>query len=249
MEIRTLLWRNIRWRYSNAFTIIITILQPLLWLLLYSMVASATMKDAGITNYTAFIMPGLFVLVSFGACSSSGIMNYLLKRDGSFYRILIAPVNRKSIVVAQMIEACICSIFEVIIMFIAGLFMGVRINCNIIGILLIVLLVIMAAFFMAGVTYSISLYLPNEVIFETVMNSIVLPLFFVSSALFPIDEITGVLRGVIYLNPFTHVINSIREIMNGYMNWSNIIFTFILFLVLGVISFSFAYYSLKKELR
>ena len=50
------------------------------------------------------------------------------KRDGSFYRTLIAPVKR-------------------------------------------------AAIFMSGITYTISMYLPNEVIFETVMNAIVLPLF------------------------------------------------------------------------
>lgn len=89
MNVFIILWRNIKWRFHNAFTIMITILQPMLWLVLYSAVAGQSMKDIGIENYTAFILPGLIVLVSFGACSSSGIMNYIMKRDGSFYRILI----------------------------------------------------------------------------------------------------------------------------------------------------------------
>ncbi|MCW7999877.1 ABC transporter permease, partial [Clostridium sp. cpc1] len=52
MLMMNILWRNIKWRFENKFTIIITILQPLLWLVLYSAVAGSTMKDTGITNYT-----------------------------------------------------------------------------------------------------------------------------------------------------------------------------------------------------
>ena len=79
MNILTILHRNIKWRFHNTFTIIITILQPILWLVLYSAVAGQTMESIGIENYTAFIFPGLVVLVSFSACSSGGIMNYLMK--------------------------------------------------------------------------------------------------------------------------------------------------------------------------
>lgn len=78
MSVLTILHRNIKWRFHNAFTIVITILQPMLWLVLYSAVAGQTMQNTGIENYTAFILPGLMVLVSFGTCSSGGIMNYLM---------------------------------------------------------------------------------------------------------------------------------------------------------------------------
>lgn len=112
MNVFIILWRNIKWRFHNAFTIMITILQPMLWLVLYSAVAGQSMKDIGIENYTAFILPGLIVLVSFGACSSSGIMNYIMKRDGSFYRILIAPIQRSSIILGQILEAVLCTFLK-----------------------------------------------------------------------------------------------------------------------------------------
>ncbi len=127
MSMLTLLHRNIKWRFNNRFTIVFTILQPILWLILYSTVAGQTMQGIGIQNYTAFIMPGLVVLVSFGACSSSDIMNYLMKADGSFYRILIAPVKRSSIVLGQMLETVLCTFLEVIIMFLMGVIFGVNI--------------------------------------------------------------------------------------------------------------------------
>ena len=103
MSVFTILYRNVKWRFHNSFTIVITILQPILWLVLYSAVAGQTMKNTGIENYTAFILPGLVVLVSFSTCSSSGIMNYMMKSDGSFYRVLIAPIKRSSIVLGQLL--------------------------------------------------------------------------------------------------------------------------------------------------
>lgn len=250
MQLGNILWRNVKWRYANAFTIVITILQPMLWLILYSLEAGPVMKMAGIDEYSAFIMPGLFVLVSFGACSSSGIMNYLRKRDGSFYRTLISPVKRESIVMAQMLEASLCSLLEACIMFGVGVILfQVEIKCSLIGGMTVIALILMTALFMSGITYTISMYLPNEIIFETVMNAIVLPLFFVSSALFPTGDLPQGVSICIKLNPFTHVIDRIREILAGEHNEKYLIQTILLFLVLDIVSFGLANHSLKRETK
>lgn len=248
MDTLTLLHRNIKWRFHNAFTIVITILQPMLWLVLYSAVAGQSMKGIGIANYTAFVLPGLIVLVSFGACSSSGIMNYLMKADGSFYRILIAPVKRCSIVLGQVLEAVVCTFIEVVIMCIVSLFFSVNIATGFTGVLLIALLVFLTAFFISGLTYAISLCLPNEVIYETVMSAIVLPIFFLSTALFPADELSGGLKIAVNLNPFTHIINVLRAlILHGNIVVRDVIFVVLLLLVMCGISFAWAFHRLKKE--
>ena len=248
MSVLTLLYRNIKWRFHNVFTIVITILQPMLWLVLYSAVAGQSMQGIGIENYTAFILPGLVVLVSFGACSSSGIMNYLMKADNSFYRVLIAPVKRSSIVLGQILEAVLCTFLEVAIMFIVSLFFSVRIASGYLGLLFIVLIVFMTAFFMSGMTYAISLYLPNEGIYETAMNTVVLPVFFLSTALFPADKLSGGLAIAVNLNPFTHVINALRElIVQGNIVTKNILFVLTLLALMCCISFLWANRRLRKE--
>lgn len=248
MDVFTLLHRNIKWRFHNAFTIVMTILQPILWLVLYSAVAGQSMQGIGIENYTAFILPGLIVLVSFGACSSSGIMNYLMKTDGSFYRILIAPVKRSSIVLGQILEAVLCTFLEVAIMFIVSLFFGVKIASGWIGLVLIVLIIFLTAFFMSGLTYAISLCLPNEVVYETVMNAVVLPIFFLSTALFPADTLSGGLEIAVKLNPFTHVINALRDlIVQGNIVTKDILLVFMLLALMCCISLLWAIRRLKKE--
>ncbi len=249
MSVFTILNKNIKWRFHNAFTIVITILQPILWLVLYSAVAGQTMKNTGIENYTAFILSGLIILVSFSTCSSSGIMNYMMKSDGSFYRILIAPIRRSSIVLGQLLEAVLCTFFEVGIMCVISLFFSVKFSAGIMGVFLIFILVFMTAFFMAGLAYRISLILPNEAVYETVMNAIVLPIFFLSTALFKTENVSGVLKVAININPFTHVINVLRElILNGTVELSNIVFVLLIFVFMGSISFIWALNGLKKEL-
>ncbi|MGC7870197.1 ABC transporter permease [Desulfosporosinus sp. SYSU MS00001] len=247
MSVLTLLQRDIKWRFHNAFTIVITILQPMLWLVLYSTVAGQFMQGMGIRNYTAFILPGLIVLVTFGTCSSGGIMNYLMKADGSFYRILIAPVRRSSIVLGQVLEAVLCTFIEVAIISVVSLAFSVKIASGFLGLLVIILLVFLTAFFIAGLTYAISLCLPNEVIYETVMNAIVLPIFFLSTALFPGDKLAGGLAIAINLNPFTHVINTLRSlILQGNIVTHEVILVILLLAVMCSISFSWALYRLTR---
>ncbi len=249
MSVFTILYRNIKWRFHNAFTIVITILQPVLWLVLYSAVAGQTMKNTGIENYTAFILPGLVVLVSFSVCSSSGIMNYMMKSDGSFYRVLIAPIRRSAIVLGGLLEAVLCTFLEVGIMCVISLLFSVRFAVDIWGMLLICILVFLTAFFMAGLAYGISLILPGEVVYETVMNAIVLPVFFLSTALFPADGVSGVLKVAININPFTHVINVLRDlVLFGAVERDHFIFVLMLFLIMGGIGFAWALRGLKKEM-
>ena len=65
------------------------------------------------------------------------------------------------------------------------------------------ILIALTVFFMAGLCYGISMILPNEVVYETVMNAIVLPIFFLSSALFPAAGMNNALAIALSCNPFT----------------------------------------------
>lgn len=248
MSVMNIFWRNIKWRFQNPFFIVVTGLQPMLWLVMYSLIAKESMKGIGILNYTSFILPGIIILVSFSVSSGGGFINFLMKTNGSFYRILIAPISRSSIVLGQILETVFCVFFEVAIMFIVSLLFSVKIASGIVGVIFIILIIFMTAFFMASLAYTISLCLPNEVIYETIMNAIVLPLFFLSTALFPVNIISGMLKIIINLNPFSHVINVLRDlILKENVVMTNILPVILLFAVMCSISFMLAVFKLEKE--
>ncbi len=243
-----ILWRNIKWRFQNPVSVIITILQPMIWLLLYSSIAGQSSPNKAAGNYTAFILPGIMVLVIFSCSASSGFINYIMKSKGSFNRILIAPISRSSIVCGQLLEAVLLSFIEIIFLFILSIFLSVHLSLSFSNFLLIVILLFLTAFFMAGLSYSVSLWLPNEIIYETVMNTIILPVFFMSTALFPLENLSGILKTLVMLNPFTHIINNLRSLLFGEsIIFENILPVIILFLVLCFGSFTLGVKSLKKE--
>jgi ABC-2 type transport system permease protein len=109
-------------------------------------------------------------------------------------------------------------------------------------------LVFITAFFVSGLAYSLSLLLPNEVIYETIMNAIVLPVFFLSSALFPPENLTGALAAVVSLNPFTHIINALRSlIFSEVVQFRDILPVILLFSAMCCGSFALAMWRLRKE--
>ena len=92
MNTINILWRSMKWSFQNPISILLTIIQPLIWLVLYSAIAGDSMQNMSGGNYTAFILPGIMVLVILACCSSGGYLNFIAKSKGSFYR------DRKSVV-------------------------------------------------------------------------------------------------------------------------------------------------------
>ena len=138
--------------------------------------------------------------------------------------------------------------FEITILCLVSLFFSVKFQFSIVGILVCVILILLTAFFMANLAYSISLILPNEVIYETVMNSIVLPIFFMSTALIAQSDLKGKLKFIVELNPFTHVINILRDVLlYGKVNILSALKVIVLMAILSSVVFILANYRLKKE--
>lgn len=246
METINIFLRNAKWRFQNPITIIMTLLQPLIWLLLYSTIFANSMEE----NYTAFILPGILVLVVFSSAGISGVSNYYTKMDGSFYRIHISPVKRSSIVMGHVLDAALLSFIEIAVLFLIAFFMSVRINTDFIGFMLIVFLLFLNVFFVASLSYLLSLTLPDENAFYTLITTFVLPIFFVSTALMPFENIPDGFHFAVSINPFTHVINSLRNlILNSTIDWQKYGVAIFLMLVLGIIFFALSINRLQKDGR
>lgn len=115
----SVLKRATKWRLSNWLSIIVTILQPLLWLILYGSIAKATFENQGISNYITYITLGLLILVTFSASSSGGMFNYIMKYENRWKRLIISPLRSHKIILGQTLESRTCALFE------AGILWGI----------------------------------------------------------------------------------------------------------------------------
>lgn len=245
MQTFSLFWRSVKWRFQNPVTIIMTLVQPLIWLLLFSTIFNGNRTEE---NYTAFILPGIWIMGVLSSSGVSGIANYSLKTKGSYYRIMISPVKRTSIVFAHILDAAVLSFIQIAILAGISFLMSVRIASGLSGIFLMAVLLFLTVAFVASVSYAISLKLPDENSFIALMNTVTLPLFFVSSALLPYEQIRNGFRWAALLNPFTHVINSLRMLTQGNsIEWLQLLSTGGLLIILAAVGFLVAVRSLIKD--
>jgi ABC-2 type transport system permease protein len=150
----------------------------------------------------------------------------------------------------HILDAAVLSFIEIAILLIISFLMSVHIATGFIGLILIALLLLITVFFVASLSYVLSLLLPNENVFHTLMNTFVLPIFFVSTALIPYENIPDNFRVIVSINPFTHVINSLRNIiLNTTIDWQQYGFAIALMLVLGVVFFVLSIKRLQQDGR
>lgn len=214
MEIGNLLWRSLKWRFQNPATIVMNLTQPFIWLLLFSTMFQP--KEANQYSYTAFIIPGLLVMTALTSAGiSCGIANYYLKSGGIFYRIYVSPVKRASIVLAQVLDVEVLAFIGIGFLLVSSIPLGARIHTGLAGMLLILILLFLCVFVIALFSYILSFILPDENAFIGIVNTIVMILFFVSTAFMDFESLPRVFKIPVLLNPFSHVISCIRSLMLG----------------------------------
>lgn len=230
-EIRNLVWRSVKWRFQNPVTIIMTLVNPLMWLLLFANLFGGEQK-----NYIDFVLAGILVMGVLSSSGMSGIANYSLKENGSYYRIIISPIKRISIIIAHAIDALVLTAIQIGVMLIISFILGVRIQTGVLGFLCLLLLLTITVFFVSILSYILSISIPDENAFIAMINTFVLPLFFLSSALMEKSTLPKVFQIITNINPFTYVVQSLRNIiMNPIINWYHYIMAIIIMSVLTVL--------------
>lgn len=249
MEVFNLFWRNVKWRFQNPVTFIMTMIQPIIWLLLFStMFGNEAVKSNQSVSYTGFILPGILVMVVLTSSGISGIANYSLKAGGSFYRIYIAPVRRSSIVMGHIGDSAVFSFIEIFVILALAFWLGVRIESGIPGFLLMLVLLFMTVFFISGISYAISFLFDDENPFIAIVNTFMLPLFFLSTALMPYERIPAIFKIPVLINPCTHIINSLRNLISSNsIDISLFLWAAGLSVVLDLLSFGLAVHGLQTN--
>lgn len=226
----TILKKNIVWRLRNPLSIIATLFQPFMWLLLYGSIAQNNVAGLG-NNYIDFILPGIIFLLIMFASSSGGFINFITKRN--FKRILISPLNRRSIILGHTLETVILSLFEIIILFLLSILLKTNIQITFIRLFIALFLILEMSFLTSLIFYYLSLKLKNEAVYETIISLISFPLFLLSGSLFPIAKEKGLILLVTLINPAYYFISSLRETLYG--NSFNLAITIILLLAIVII--------------
>jgi ABC-2 type transport system permease protein len=204
---------------------IAALVRPLIWLIVFAagfrmaLGVAITPPYQTYILYEVYIMPGLVGMVQlFNGMQSSLSMVYD-REMGSMRVLLVSPLPRWFLLICKLVAGTLVSIVQVYAFLLIAYFYGVRIPA-------LGYLYVFPALFLTGLMLgSLGLLLSSMIRqlenFAGVMNFVIFPMFFVSSALYPIwrlREASPILADIAVVNPFTHAVEMIRFALYQQLN-------------------------------
>ena len=207
MGIYAVWWREFKVFQREKSRIVSSIVQPLMWLFLFGSGIGASISISDV-NYRDYIYPGVLTMsVLFGSVFFGLYIVWDRKLD-VLKAVLVAPVSRLSIFMGKVLGGCTDVILQVLILFCFS-FLFPQVNpC---GIPLALLLLLITSIALVSMGLALGSMLESLEGFQVISSFLVFPLFFLSGALFPVDEkLPAWLQGLVKLNPLTYAVDGVR---------------------------------------
>jgi ABC-2 type transport system permease protein len=194
----------------------VRMVQPALWLAIYGL----TMSKLGIStyipsglSYLQFMTPGvlaqsaLFVAIFFG-------INVVWERDlGLLNKLLSTPASRSSIILGKALSAGVRGIFQAIAVIILALILQIHLIMNPLSILGVFVIIILVSMCFACLSMAIASVVKTRERMMGFGQVMTMPLFFASSAIYPISIMPSWIKPIVYINPLTYVVEAMRALL------------------------------------
>ena len=206
-----ILWlRQLKLYFRSRARMIGALGQPTLFLLSLGFGLGPTFARAGRGDYVQFLAPGIVTMGILFTAVFSGIGIIWDRHFGFLKETLVAPVSRLEIVLGRTLGSATVALIQGGIVFLVCVVAGFRPAQPM---LLPLALMFMALIAIMGT--AIGSVLQDMQGFPLVMNFIVLPLFFFSSALFPVPDLPAAVRLAVRVNPLSYGVDGLRGALNG----------------------------------
>jgi len=210
MDVIHILWlRQMKRYFRSRSRVVGAIGQPLLFLLALGYGIGSVYKKAGQGNYLEFLVPGIIVQTLLFSGVFWGIQILFDKRFGFLKEMLVAPVSRVRILLGNASGGATISLMQAALVFVISTVLGFRpYNWAMVPVAFIVatVLSIMLTSFGAAIASMVEDFQG----FQGINNFLIFPLFFLSSALYPLNNVPDWLRLLSEANPLSYAVDALR---------------------------------------
>ena len=215
MSIIYILWLRQLKRYSRSRArIFASLAQPILFLIAMGFGFGPTFEKAGNGNYIQFLAPGIIAMAILFTAVFSGIEIIWDRQFGFLKETLVAPVSRWQIVLGRTLGGATVAMLQGTIVSIVCVIAGFRAHSIALLPVAIVFMFLIAMLF-AAVGTAVGSFIEDMQAFPLIMNFLVMPMFFFSGALFPVNNLNGILRVLLHLNPLTYGVDGLRGALSN----------------------------------
>ncbi len=211
MSVIYVLWLRELRRYVRSRTQVVASLgQPLLYLVVLGFGMGPVFQKAGEGNYLQFVAPGIIAMTVLFSSIFSG-MGLLWDRQFGFLKeTLVAPVPRIQIMMGRTLGAATVAVIQGLLVSVVALVAGFRVVDVARAPMALVFMGLIACVF-AALGTAIGSSIQNIQAFQLIMNFLVMPIFFLSGALYPLTNLPTVLGWITSLDPLAYGVDALRS--------------------------------------
>jgi ABC-2 type transport system permease protein len=165
-------------------------------------------RRAGGGDYIQFLAPGIISMSILFSSVFSGIEVIWDRQFGFLKETLVAPVSRLEIMLGRTLGGTTVAVFQGIIVLLVSLLAGFKPDPS--GLPLALLFMALIALLFCSLGTAIASVLENVHGFQLIMNLLVMPTFFLSGALFPLQNLPELLYKVTIFNPLSYGVDGLR---------------------------------------
>ncbi|MDR2622977.1 MAG: ABC transporter permease [Methanobrevibacter sp.] len=199
--------RTVRYK-SRVITSIIT---PLIWILVFGVGLGSTLKIGMTGGYQAFIYPGIIAQAILFTTVLGGVGILMDKQYGILKEIMVAPLSRPSIILGKALGISTTAIMQAGILLLLSFIINVPMD--VVTFILSICLCMLIAIGFSSVGLLIASFMESTEGFNLIMTFVVMPIFFLSGALFPVTGLPEWLNFIVYLDPLTYGVDALRGVL------------------------------------
>ena len=214
-----MLWLRQMKRFLRAKSrVLSTIVQPLFFLFILGFGFNIAVFPGMQGSYINFLAPGIIAMAILFSSMFTGVSVLWDRQSGFLQEVLVAPVSRLSIVIGRTLGGATIALFQGFIIMIIALVLGVPV-VDLQGLLLTVVIMVLLSLTAVGFGLILASKMRDFEGFQSIMSLILMPLLFLSSAFYPInDSLPGWLQVLSYCNPLFYMIDGMRGSLTGVNN-------------------------------
>ena len=188
--------------------------QPILFLVALGFGFGPIYQKAGGGNYIQFLAPGIIAMAILFTAVFTGIEIIWDRQFGFLKETLVAPVSRLNIMIGRTLGGATVASFQGIIVFILSFGAGFR-PVNIYLLPLMLVFILLTALLFTALGTAIASLLDDMQGFQLIMNFLVMPLFFLSGALFPLQGLPEAITFIAMADPLSYGVDGLRYSLTG----------------------------------
>ena len=182
--------------------------QPVLFFLALGFGFGPVYAKAGAGNYIEFLAPGIMAMTILFTSMFAGMEVIWDRQFGFLKETMVAPVPRWQIMLGKTLGGATIAVIQAMVVFIITLFFGFYINWYLFPLALVFMFIMALAFTALGI--AIASKMEDMQAFPIVMNFLVMPIFFLSGALFPLDNLPKAVAFLTSINPLSYGVDGLR---------------------------------------